>query len=160
MINKLILFISIILVVAIAASVLIQTGTSLQNKALATGNAVRRMVSTNAVVMNVDREQYNDTMRNYKVRVKVVGDGIKFEGSLLTLNDDIDLNYVDAECNFNETTGYNESTFSVRYPLKGSRYQEGYLFEGDIADLCFLAPRIRSGLLVPQNGIPTRIFSR
>ncbi|MFW6230722.1 MAG: hypothetical protein ACOC32_01730 [Nanoarchaeota archaeon] len=157
--NKLVLFIAFILVAAIGASVLVQTATTLQNQALTTGRAVQQMVSTKAVLMDIDRDAYNSTHKNYEIQLKIVGDGIKFDSSLLSL-DELELTYIPKNCTFNATYGYNESTYTIKYLLKGSRYQEGYLFEGDIVKLCFLSPRMSSGMLVSDTGIPTRIYGR
>lgn len=178
-IGTLVIFIAMILVAAIAAGTLIQTATSLQNKALATGKAAQQSVSTNAMVLDVERRanSENASILEYHVKVKLApgSDGIKLTGSLLSIeanNASYELLYSDQSCTYNETTGYftdmenANGTYTVKYLISGSRKQMGYFQNGDIINICFAFPkmydrdRVRRMDFVPSSGIPTTIFGR
>jgi flagellin FlaB len=171
-VGTLIMFIAMILAVAIAATVLIQTGTSLQNKALATGNAVRDAISTNVRVLDITRQDGpNSSVTLYQVQIKLAAgsEGIDLRDGLLSLDgtsEGYELTYTDGSCTFNQTNGYytdelaSNGTFTVRYLIKSGRHSDGYFFDGEIAQLCFAFierfadDRLQRAQFVPRDGLP------
>ena len=180
-IGTLIIFIAMILVAAIAAGVLIQTATSLQNKALLTGSRSKAEVSTALTPILVFAEDgSNDSIRYFYMKVKLApgSDPIKLGSSLLSFslaNTSVDLtlrpidysaghtynctrNDILTDSAFNTING--EGNFSVNYLLTGPHHRQGYLHRGDVIVVCFEAPRyimpdedIRL-TLVPKIGNP------
>jgi flagellin-like protein len=88
-IGTLIIFIAMILVAAIAAGVLIQTATSLQNKALLTGERSKGQVSTSILTMILFGEDGGDNdveVFCQKVKLAPGSDPIRFSDTLITFN--------------------------------------------------------------------------
>ncbi len=154
-IGTLIIFIAMILVAAIAAGVLIQTATSLQNRALLTGTRTQGQVSTALQYLAVYAENGSSpdkTVEDFFVNAKLAAgsDSIKLEDALmeLSLQDmSANLNYAgdDAVCDRDDPLGYgtdgNEGNFSVEYMVQGNEGQQGYLESGDVVRFCIQAPR-------------------
>ena len=162
-IGTLIIFIAMILVAAIAAGVLIQTATSLQNKALLAGTRTKGQVSTAIQFLLVyaeDGSSPDKTVSDFFFKAKLVAgsDAIKFNDALVEFDlqdQSADLNYIDlpeASRNCTRVDGdsansgyYTDATgtgnFSVEYLVKGSEWQDGYLHRGDVVRICMAAPR-------------------
>lgn len=178
-IGTLIIFIAMILVAAIAAGVLIQTATSLQNRALLTGDRTRGQVSTGMTTlllyaMNGSNGSVNDFRQ--KIQLSPGSDPVTLETALLSFDTDTfsgDYTYTNATCDFDATgvgedgyvfdSGNNNGTFAVRYLVQGPNHQDGYLVRGDIVELCYRAPqdvgedtRLRLSFN-PQRGTPLTI---
>jgi flagellin FlaB len=150
-IGTLIIFIAMILVAAIAAGVLIQTATSLQNKALLAGDRTRGQVSTAItplLVFGEDGTTGNITKIFMKIKLAPGADPIKFNDSLI----EVDLQDASADLNFNRSDGTcadgeyatdsnGEGNFSVKYLIQGSEWNDGYLHRGDVAMVCLASPR-------------------
>jgi len=165
-IGTLILFIAMILVAAIAAGVLIQTATSLQNKALMTGERTKGQVSTSLSVLLIYAEDGStgNYVNNFSLKLKLSpgSDPIKLNDTLIEVDlsdDSADLTYDSTRTCPSVSTG----NFSVEYLVEGSDYTPNYLHRGDIIKLCFEAPRnviadedisIR---IIPKVGTPTVI---
>ncbi|MFP4111576.1 MAG: archaellin/type IV pilin N-terminal domain-containing protein [Candidatus Woesearchaeota archaeon] len=165
-IGTLILFIAMILVAAIAAGVLIQTATSLQNKALLTGDRTKGQVSTSLSVLLIYAEDgsVGNYVNNFSLKLKLSpgSDPIKLNDTLIEVDlsdSSSDLTYDPLNTCPATTTG----NFSVNYLVQGADYTEHYLHRGDIIMLCFQAPRavladediaIR---VIPKVGTPTVI---
>ena len=159
-IGTLIIFIAMILVAAIAAGVLIQTGTSLQNRALLTGDRARSQVSTFLTVLSISgSDGTNASISDFRYRVKLSpgSDAISLSspgGVLLSFDTNLltgDYNYADVPCQPDSSDGsagdgyyYNSSNhrgiFAVNYLVKGRNHRNGYLVRGDVIELCFIAP--------------------
>jgi archaellin len=169
-----ILFIAMILVASIAATVFFQTATSLQNKALQTGKAVRQVVNSKAVVIGTSRYNITNISTEYRIKLKLTAgsDAINLQKSLLSLTSDdgeLELLYSPGRCEYNQVEGYYSDTtykngsFAVRHII-GSK--TGYLFPGDIIEVCFIfikfssSDKITSAAFVPSTGIPTQIRTR
>lgn len=158
-IGTLIIFIAMILVAAIAAGVLIQTASSLQNRALLTGDRTRGQVSTALNYLAVYAENGSSpdkTVEDFFVNAKLAAgsDAIKLDEALIefSLQDmSANLNYagvgencerVDGDsANSGYYTSNGTGNFSVEYLVEGSEGQEGYLERGDVVRVCIMAPR-------------------
>lgn len=88
-IGTLIIFISLLLVAAIAAGVLIQTSGSLQEKALSTGDQAKGQIATNVRVVEVSATDGSDgTVRYFTQIIKLApgSEAVKLSQVLFTLN--------------------------------------------------------------------------
>ena len=162
-IGTLIIFIAMILVAAIAAGVLIQTATSLQNRALLTGDRTRAQVSTAMLYLTAyaeDGSTSDKTLADFFFNAKLApgSDAIKLEDGLFDFSlQDVSANLVfvgGTEATRNctrgatpEESGYwtNQTTglgnFSVEYLVKSNDHKDGYLQRGDVVKFCMQAPR-------------------
>ncbi len=151
-IGVLIIFIAMILVAAIAAGVLVQTATSLQNKALLSGDRTRQQVSTGfaPLILYAENGSTNNNIETFYLKMKLIpgSDGIKLNDTLL----EIDLQNQSADLNFNQSDGTCDSfthatsasgdgNYSVKYLIRGPNFVNGYLQRGDVLMLCFNTPR-------------------
>ena len=165
-IGTLIIFIAMILVAAIAAGVLIQTATSLQNRALLTGDRSQSQVSTSIRPVVIYAEDgTSNSVEDFFMTLKLApgSDAIKFDDLLIefSLTDDSkDLVFNDTvdECN-STITSIDE--FKVEYLIDGGNQVDGYLQRGDVVKLCFKSPRAVEEdesvtiTMVPKVGSPT-----
>ena len=121
-VGTLIIFIAMLLVAAVAAGVLIQTSSSLQEKSLSTGQQARSQISTNAQVVEVsatDGSNTNLTDFSQIIKLSPGSDPIKLDDVIFTFNTDdatSTLKYrgTDSVCEKNNQDGYNtwsEETF-------------------------------------------------
>ena len=166
--GTLILFIAMILVAAVAAGVLISTTGSLQNKALATGKATTAQVGTAMEAVEVfaeDASSSNNLEDFYEtIRLTSGSEDIRFNDLLLTVSlSDQSANYaynssIDCDTVSNVTYGVG---FGVKYPISATTgHQDGYLVKGDVAQICFEAPRSVNEsediklTLIPRVGSP------
>ncbi len=88
-VGTLIVFIAMLLVAAVAAGVLIQTASSLQEKSLATGHEARAQISTNAQVIEVSATDGRDASVNHFEQILSLSPGsdpIKLDDTILTLS--------------------------------------------------------------------------
>lgn len=142
-IGTLILMIAMILVAAVAAGVLIQTASSLQSKALATGSkaseAVATAVSVQAIVGNVSGPEVNHF--TVSIRLAPGSSAIKFnETSVEVALSDAAQDYtynstLTGECN---TVGSN--VYNVKYLKDSANQRDDYLQPGDVVDICLIPP--------------------
>ncbi|MFP4111577.1 MAG: archaellin/type IV pilin N-terminal domain-containing protein [Candidatus Woesearchaeota archaeon] len=160
-IGTLILFIAMILVAAIAAGVLIQTATSLQNKALLTGDRTKGQVSTGLTTLLLYGTNGSDgTIEDFRQKIKLSpgSDPITMHDALIEFgvaSSNVDLTYIGTNCtyygsdcnsSYASNLGYcsdpdnDNGTFAVNYLVNGPNHQDGYLVRGDIAMLCFRGP--------------------
>ena len=145
--GTLIIFIAMIIVAAIAASVLISTTTSLQNKALETGTATKDEVGTSLTVLQVFAEDgTTGELQNVTVttKLKAGSEPIRFGDLLISLgldNASEDYNYNESLSNFSQALSNDADGFFVEYSIEGSNFQDGFLSTGDVAKIKFAAPR-------------------
>ncbi|MFP4111574.1 MAG: archaellin/type IV pilin N-terminal domain-containing protein [Candidatus Woesearchaeota archaeon] len=166
-IGTLILFIAMILVAAIAASVLIQTATSLQNKALLTGKRTQEQISTGISVLLVYAEDgsTNNDLDNFSMKIKLTpgSEPLKLNDTLI----EFDLSDGSADLEYNstgdcETAGsFKTSTsgdgvFAATHLVEGSEYRQHYLHSGDVVKVCFASPRS----ITPDEDIAIRIIPK
>ena len=168
-IGTLIIFIAMILVAAIAAGVLIQTATTLQNKALLTGERSKSQVSTSIRPMLVyaeDGSSGNDISVFFmKMKLAPGSDSVRFvdmllEFSLKNLSEDLTYNSSITSCN---ETNNSYVTYGIEYLIQGDNYASGYLQRGDVVKLCFESSRnvgedeSLAITLIPKIGNPTTV---
>ncbi|MFW6449603.1 MAG: archaellin/type IV pilin N-terminal domain-containing protein [Nanoarchaeota archaeon] len=121
-VGTLIVFIAMLLVAAVAAGVLIQTATSLQEKSLATGQQARSQISTNARVVEVsgtDGRDGNLTDFHQIVKLSPGSDPIKLDQVIFTFNTKDSTSTLkyrgeDSVCEKDNEDGYN--TWTEEYP--------------------------------------------
>ncbi|MFW5746249.1 MAG: archaellin/type IV pilin N-terminal domain-containing protein [Nanoarchaeota archaeon] len=149
-IGTLILFIAMILVAAVAAGVLIQTSSSLQSKALATGSKAKTQVSTSASFVSLYGEDSDsDSMIEYlfaEVKLSPGSDPIKLNDSLMEFilnNDSADLDYNGEvrSCNTTVADTAGTSKYSIEMLINGSGHRQHYLQTGDVIKVCFKTKR-------------------
>ncbi|MFP4111579.1 MAG: archaellin/type IV pilin N-terminal domain-containing protein [Candidatus Woesearchaeota archaeon] len=183
-IGTLILFIAMILVAAIAAGVLIQTATSLQNKALLTGDRTQGQVSTGLTTLLLYGTNGSDgTIEDFRQKIKLspgsdpitMNDGLIEFGMSSSSSDLIyvgtNCTYYGSDCNssYEDHLGYcsdaanDNGTYTVKYLVEGPNHEDGYLVRGDIAMLCFRSSvdveedkSIRISF-VPKRGTPMTV---
>ena len=171
-IGTLIIFIAMILVAAIAASVLIQTATSLQNKALQTGERSKTQVSTNILPIVVYGEDgsNDNALENFVVKAKlspgsdsVTFDDLLLEFSLKNGSEDLEYNSSLPSCNETNASQHGYDAYAVEVLIEGDNYKPGYLQRGDVVKICFESERSVqedesvSITLAPKVGSPTSI---
>lgn len=172
-IGTLIIFIAMILVAAIAAGVLVQTATSLQNKALLAGERTKGQVSTSAQVLLLFAEDGSSgaSVDRFFAKMKLSpgSDPIKFNDTLL----EFDLQDTSADLIFNKSDGTcadweygtdsssGSGNYSIEYLVTGPEWKNEYLHRGDVILLCFESPRAISSdedisiRFIPKVGTPT-----
>lgn len=174
-IGTLIIFIALLLVAAVAAGVLIQTNSALQEKALITGKQAENQISNHISVVEVTARDGSDgTIEVFSQIVKLApGSGpIKLGETILsfdTFNTTSTLSYrgISGIVHLNATDGYytnasSEKGFFVgEYLHQGPNYINGNLQQGDVVRITYIAPRnvtenehIRMSI-IPKIGVPT-----
>ena len=186
-IGTLIVFIAMILVAAIAAGVLIQTGTSLQSRALSTGRQTQSRVGSYVEPITMTGSNGSDSViTDIRLIVKLTPGSepstLFSEGGVLLSYDSntISGDYIydpGVACQpdpnndgtgdgyyFNYSTGV--GTFTVNYLQKGNLHQPNYIVPGDIVEFCFKTPgpvgedNRMIVTFTPSRGTPMIIESR
>jgi flagellin FlaB len=157
-IGTLIIFIAVVLVAAIAASVLLGTTGSLQQRALTTGKQTEREVSGGIFVITLaGSDGANGTIDTFDMFVKLTSgsDPLSLEDTLLTF----DTKNSTQSLAYDPILGPTNTSFNATYSKQGKEYKEGYLNRGDVVQLTFLSSRpigeselIRLRL-IPKHGI-------
>lgn len=136
-IGTLILFIAMILVAAIAASVVVQTAISLQSRTLETGDRTTRSVSTGLEALVVLGEDGRDGyLSNFSLKVKPVAgsDAINLNSTMLeisTTEESSEYTYAGVGCENLDSSGY-----YVDYLITSESFTSGYIHPGDVVMLC------------------------
>ncbi len=169
-VGTLIIFISLLLVAAVAAGVLIQTAGSLQQQALSTGSQATGQISTNALALEVSAEDGTsvDGVENFTMVMRLApgSDSIQLDDVTLTLNTvDDTTNYAYTEDLEPTVDGAaSQGTFTVEYLQTGDNNQSGVLVRGDVIELNFISPQaigessyVRINF-IPRIGTSTRVM--
>ncbi len=166
--GTLIIFIAMILVAAVAASVLISTTGTLQNKALATGKATTYQVGTSLEALELYGENATDNNIEHlfqTIRLSSGSEDIRFTDVLLTLSlsdQAQDYTYLSTlDCASPAALWADSTHFGIVYQISATTgHQAGYLVKGDVVKMCFHSPReidesetIKTSL-VPRVGSP------
>jgi len=163
-IGALIIFIAVILIAAIAASVLITTGGSLQQKALITGSQTEESIASGVEAMTVvaSDASANDAtphrVGDFKIMVRLQSgsQGINLNNTILTL----DTETSSTSLTYNETIGSDGTAattmaYVIYYVQNGTNHEGGYLNRGDVEKIIFKAdPEISENELVRLKLIP------
>lgn len=176
-VGTLIIFIAMVLVAAIAAAVLIQTASSLQNKALVTGEQSKGQISTHLEVISLSgSDGVNHYLNNFTEVVKLSpgSESIKLDELVLTFDTPTitaNLRYGGnvTELDNGTNSGYYTNgtlgmgNFTARYLQMGPEWVDGYIQRGDVIQFFFASPEdidedkhVRLNL-IPKVGIPTPI---
>lgn len=144
-VGTLIIFIAMILVAAIAASVLIQTAVSLQNRALLTGGRATEAISTGMEALVIyGTDGANGRIEQFFVKLKPVAgsETIRFDDTmaeLMTMNDSLSLRFGGLGCNSTNLNN-NYTHYFVDHLVVSNSFREGYLQRGEVVMLCMNAP--------------------
>ncbi|MFH1056117.1 MAG: archaellin/type IV pilin N-terminal domain-containing protein [Candidatus Altiarchaeota archaeon] len=141
-IGTLIIFIAVILVAAVAASVLISTAGSLQQKALVTGGQTEEAVATGAEAVSVTATDgttgHNVEQFELILRLQAGSEPLNLNNTVLMV-DTTDATWSSSysgsstDWDVSTTTG----TYAAEYVKHGPDFEEGYLSRGDVVKLKF-----------------------
>jgi archaeal flagellin FlaB len=153
-IGTLIIFIAIVLVAAIAASVLLGTAGSLQQKALTTGKQTQQEVASGIQVISLTAiDGSNGNVETFEVLAK-----LSAGSDPLALNDTIiTFDTKNSSQNIGLGTVANVSTFSLTYVKTGPDNIINYITVGDVVNLKFNSTdSIGQSQMVKMKIIPKR----
>ena len=144
-VGVLIVFIAMLLVAAIAAGVLITTVTSLQQKALTTGQETKGEISTHINFVEVSALDGQDgDLENISMilRLAAGSDPVDLTDALLTVS----LNNATGNVRYNASLNHSNSNdtarfFNVTYQVSGTENRAGFIVRGDVVLLKCLPPR-------------------
>jgi flagellin FlaB len=176
-IGTLIIFISMIIVASIAAGVLLQTASTLQNKALDTGKKTEGAIGTSVnPIMMAGEDGQDGTLENFYIKAKLNpgSDPIKLADLLVGMylsDSSADLEYkggtYGTNCSYGPNGFYTKAdgsgNYTVRYLINGTNNKLHYLSRGDVIEICFRSPVSVSEdteftvNLVPKIGTLTQI---
>jgi flagellin-like protein len=135
-IGTLIIFISVVLVAAIAASVLLGTAGSLQQKALTTGKQTQQEVSSGIQVISVTAQNGTDgSLDNFEILAK-----LSAGSDSLALNDTVisfDTKSTTQNLKFQTGSATSGTDFIVSYVKEGPDHLNNYLTVGDVVKIEF-----------------------
>lgn len=166
-IGTLIVFITFIIIAAVAVGVLISNTSTLQNKAITTGKAAAEEVGTsmqNGEIYAIDGSSGDSVDYFYNtIKLSSGSEPLKFTSNYIlftvSLNNDskeytYDGNNTNGEsfinCSVDPITSNasdslanstNEGKFGIQYLMQGEQYTPGYLSDGDVVKICFKSPR-------------------
>jgi flagellin FlaB len=159
-IGTLIIFIAIILVAAVAATVLITTGGSLQQKALITGSQSQEGVSAGMEVITVTATDPTVTAHcvdkwELLVRLAPGSTAVNFNTTVIT----VDTRQASYSLTYNGTTGEgglasSTADFVITYSKSGPNQENGYLNRGDVVKIKFNTALMGENQPVRINMIP------
>ena len=138
-VGTLIIFISLLLVAAVAAGVLIQTAGSLQQQALSTGSQATGQISTNALALEVSAtDGSNGDVDTFDMLMRLApgSDSIRLDAATLSFSTTDSTQSI----LYNQTAVNGTAThFAVEYLQEGANHQEGVLVAGDVIRVQFVS---------------------
>lgn len=143
-VGVLIVFIAMLLVAAIAAGVLITTVTSLQEKALTTGQEAEGEIVNHINIVEVRAiDGRGGGLLNFSLLIKLASgsDPIDMNDTLVrmaveNMSESYDLQFTAPVLNLAGT-----STFNLTYEVQGPQYRAGFLTRGDIVRMNLVGVR-------------------
>lgn len=167
--GTLIIFIAMILVAAVTASVLINTNSALQNRALDVGRQTQAEIGTSLQAIDVYAEDGSDSTIEYvysSVKLSAGSQELRFSDLLVSMT----LHNASGEYAYNNSINCSNSSsivadqYGIEYILRGSSNTDGYLTRGDIVKVCIATPQsvsegedFRLGF-IPKVGLPLRLL--
>ena len=141
-VGTLIIFISLLLVAAVAAGVLIQTAGSLQQQALSTGSQATGQISTNALALEVSAEDGTDgELDNFTMVMRLAPGSEPIQLGQVTLS--LATSNTSQSFQYDQTaTSGTTDLFAVEYMQEGENHQDGVLVRGDVIEVNFLSERL------------------
>ncbi|MFC2163261.1 archaellin/type IV pilin N-terminal domain-containing protein [Candidatus Altiarchaeota archaeon] len=173
-IGTLIIFIAIIIVAAVAATVLIATGGSLQQKALITGSEAKEGVAVGLDVLKVSGEDASSTGVPHKVsymgltaRLNAGSKNMVFNSTVITLDTDEASQSIIYNGSVDEgSLASSTSHYEVHYIQTTKDHEDGYIQKGELVEIRikFADPvgeneGVRM-FIIPQVGVPNEISFR
>ena len=158
-IGTLIIFISIILVAAIAAAVLLGTASNLQQRALTTGKQTEREVTAALNVVTIAATDGSDgDVESFEILVKLAAgsDPIALDNLIITLDTKNTTQHLEYTTN---SSLVGTTYFGVEYIKSGPEHKDGYISRGDIAKITFNSSRsieeseVIRIRMVPKHGV-------
>jgi archaeal flagellin FlaB len=158
-IGALVIFIAMILVAAIAATVLITTGGSLQQKSILTGTQTEEGIAAGVEAVNVVAFGGEDhRVGDFKIlaRLQAGSIALNLNNTLIT----VDTDYGSYSFVYNQTvpadsTASSTNGYDVYYVQRGAGSEPGYLNRGDIVKiLLHVSPEVGEGQTIRIKIIP------
>jgi flagellin FlaB len=117
-IGAMIVFIAMVLVAGIAASVLIQTSTTLESQALATGEETTAEVATGLSVVNIEGHKDGTTidMLAVMIRPRAGSDDIDLAQTVIEISDSVNKNFL----------AYDDSTYTGSTAINGDLFESAW----------------------------------
>ena len=135
-----IIFIALILVSVIAASVIIQTSSSTSSKALDVGRQSEEKVTTSLEILqffvNGTSDSYiNGSIDQFSVLVRTMpgAPSIKLDQVYIKFDTEVESQAL----TYTLGSTASETTYSALYALTGNKFKEGYLSTGDVVQFDF-----------------------
>lgn len=165
-IGTLILFIALMFVATTAAAVLIQTSSTLQNKAYTTGSQTIKQTLTSVVVIEASAVDGRNALENVSFTVKLSpgADSLDIDSMSISLNtQNSSTFYLSSESSSFSINSSTSGEFGYTYLQQGTSYKYGLLSRGDLILITISSPQpiepgeITTVRFLPREGLPVSI---